>query len=120
MVRQREQQQHYASNPQRATHRISASREAAFPPPSSRTTLDSRGKPYASLLEQRHEFVLTADGAVGVLRRVDRVESLEQLLQIALDGVEPGDFRGEDELLGDEDVEGEDGLMEGQNVETWN
>ena len=51
---------------------------------------------------------------------MDRVESLEQLLQIALDGVEPGDFRGEDELLGDEDVEGEDGLMDGQNVETRN
>ena len=55
-----------------------------------------------------------------VLRRVDGVDSLEQLLQIALDGVEPGDFRGEDELVGDGDEESEDGLMDGENVETWN
>ena len=120
VVRQREQQQHYASNPQPATHRTSAGREPAFLPASSRTTLDSRGKPYASLLQQRDEFVLAADGAVRVLRRVDGVDSLEQLLQIALDGVESGDFRGEDELVGDEDVESEDGLMDGENVETWN
>ena len=51
---------------------------------------------------------------------MDGLQSLQQLLQISLDLIEPGDFRGENELLGEEDVKSEDGLVDGENVETWN